>query len=191
MPYEKGGAAEHAGAGIGGGNDGVVYLSPLQHMAAAECYGPSGLKWRAGYDENAVMTAGLAYVINHVFGSLAQSTVGAHLFLHYATVGSGNAWSNISNSQVSGYGNNVPNVTFASNGANMSQSASASYTFSHAGTQTVSGCGLHMYTTNTLSTNAATGNILMYAYGTFSNGSRAVQSNDTLNVTLTLTYITA
>lgn len=185
---EKAQAGERQGAAYGGGS-GDFFMMPAPYMMAdVEVRHPDGGVQSGRIEHNVVCSAGLVHLMNRFFGSVTNSTAGAHLFLHYATVGSGNAWPGISASQVSGYGNNVPLITFASNGTAVSQSASASYTFAHAGTQTVSGVGVHLYTANTLSTNAATAGVLMYCYGTFSNGSLAVQSNGTLNATITLSY---
>lgn len=193
---EKGRAGDIGGVAVAGGN-GYLELAPGPYMAAAaECWrrgddGQPYLVWQDGFSHNAVMSGGLVHLVNRFFGSVTNSTAACGLFLHSATVGSNNGWANISTGVVSGHSANMPIVTFASNGTAMSQSASFGFTFSHAGTQTVSGCGLVFGTTNTIATNVAAASVVLYNYGTFSNGSRAVQSNDTLNVSQTITYVTA
>jgi hypothetical protein len=183
---ERSGGKDRAAAGMGMGQGVAEFVDGPYMLADVEVLRPSGEVERARIEHNVVCSGGLVYLINRAFGSVTNSTAGLNLFPHFATVGSGNAWANISGSQVSGYSANIPTVTFASNGANVSQSASAQYTFSHAGTQTVSGLGLNFYTANTMATSATGG--LLYCYGTFSNGSRAVQSNDTLNATITISF---
>jgi len=190
---ERAKAGEAAGAGVvmAGRNDGLG--AHPYFGAAVECVGPNGVRWRDGFPHNVVVNGGAEWLINKALGHATASTHGPFAALHSATVGSGNVWSQISASQVGSYGNNVPLITFASNAAGAgvrSVSTSCSYAFT-AGTQTVSGLAIHWYTTNTLSTNAATADVRMYGYGTFTNGSRQVQNGDTLNATLTVSFGTA
>lgn len=135
---------------------------------------------------NVVVNQGAAHILNRFFGGLTKSSAGVFLQLHSATTASNHVWSDISGSQVASYGNTLPLLTFATNGVARSTSTSCSYGF-NAGTQTVSGACVQFYTTNTMSSNAATVDILHYSEGLFAN-SRQVINGDTLNVTLTVTY---
>jgi hypothetical protein len=185
-------AAEAQGAGMGVGGGGGEAVSPF-FAVDAECIGPDGVRWRDGFRHNVVVNVGAQWLLNHGFGNATASTLGPFLWPHSATVGSGNAWSDISASRILSFGNNVPYASFATNAAGAgtrSISTSQSMTF-NASTQTVSGLAYLWYTTNTLSTNGATADMNLYAYGTFSNGSRACQNNDTLNFTITLSLGTA
>lgn len=154
-------------------------------MVDAECVGPEGVRWRDGY-HNVVVNQGKQHIINRLFGSKTANTAGVFLHLHSATTASNHAWSDISASRVVSYGDNVPLLTFASSYTDNSASASCSYGFT-AGTQTVSGGAVVFYTTNTMSTNAATADMLEYSEGHFA-ASRQIVSGDTLNVTVTVSY---
>lgn len=164
---------------------GFVVGAPF-HAIRAECWNSAGLKWADGYTHNVVVDQGKGWLLNRVFGGDTKSSVGAYLQLHSATTASNHVWSNISASQVANYGANVPLVTFATTYTNGLATQTASYGFT-AGTQTISGCALQFYTTNTMSTNAATANVLHYAEGLFAN-SRQAFNGDTLNVTLSVSY---
>jgi hypothetical protein len=117
------------------------------------------------------------------------------LFLHSATLGSGNVWSQISGSQVISYGASIPPVTFAETWTNASDtgtnslSCSASYGFS-ASTQTVSGAGVLFYTSASCGTAPASADVRLYAYGTFQGGSQLVQNGNTLSASVTLSFVT-
>ena len=137
-------------------------------------------------DHNVVVDQGKGHVLNRAFGGYTKSSAGIFLQLHSATTASNHVWSNISGSQVASYGNNVPLITFATTYTAGLATATASYGFA-AGTQTVSGAAVQFYTTNTMSTNAATADILHYSEGQFA-ASRQVQANDTLNVTLSVSF---
>lgn len=145
--------------------------------------------------ENMVVNQGRQHVANRLFASATRSTAGAMLFLHSATLGSGNVWSNISASQVVSYGNSIPPVTFAETWTNASDtgtnslSCSASYGF-NASTQTVSGAGVLFYTSASAGTNLASADARLYAYGTFQGGSQLVQNGNTLSATVTLSFVT-
>lgn len=165
---------------------GFIEATPF-HMLAAECWGPGSVrKWVDGYTHNVVVNQGKGHLLNQVFGGATASSVGAFLQLHSATTASNDVWSNISASQVASYGANVPLVTFATTYTNGLATGTASYGFT-AGTQTLSGGAIQFYTTNTLSTNAATAGILHYAEGQFA-ASRIVQQNDTLSVSISVSY---
>lgn len=163
--------------------EGFIAGAPF-HMLQVECHRPNGLPgWTDGY-KNVVVDQGKAALLNRVFGGGTASSVGAFMQLHSATTASNHVWSNISASQVASYGNNVPLVTFATTYTNGLATQTASYAFT-AGTQTVSGAALQFYTTNTMSTNAATAGILHYAEGLFA-ASRIVQNGDSLSVSISV-----
>lgn len=164
-----------------------------------ECWGKDRdgntvMVWRDSYD-NLVVNQGRQHVANRLFASATRSTAGAMLFLHSATLGSGNVWSQISASQVVSYGNSIPAVTFAETWTNASDtgtnslSCTASYGF-NASTQTVSGAGVIFYTSASAGTNLATADARLYAYGTFAGGSQLVQNGNTLSATVTLSFVT-
>jgi hypothetical protein len=174
----------------GGANFGLAL--PSVH-AAMECWrpGPDGptVIWRDSFS-NVVVNQGRGHVINVLFGSGTASTKGAFVWLHSATTNSNHVWSDISGSRILSFGNNVPRITFATTYASGSATATCSYSF-NASTQTVSGGAILFYTTDTLSTNAATGDILEYSEAHFQAGSRAVQNNDSVSISVTLSNATA
>jgi hypothetical protein len=135
---------------------------------------------------NVVVDQGKGHLLNGRFGGLTKSSAGIFLQLHSATTASNHVWSNISGSQVASYGNNLPLITFATTYTAGLATATCSYGFT-AGTQTVSGACVQFYTTNTMSTSAATADILHYSEGQFA-ASRQVQANDTLNVSVSVSF---
>lgn len=165
---------------------GYIVGAPF-HALAVECHRPAsnGPGWTDSY-RNVVVDQGKGQLLNRMFGGGTASSFGAFLQLHSATTASNHVWSNISASQVASYGANVPLVTFATTYTNGLATQTASYNFT-AGTQTVSGGALQFYTTNTLSTNAATAGILHYAEGLFA-ASRIVQNGDSLSVSMSVSY---
>jgi hypothetical protein len=193
---------EGAGAGMNAGE--VAYIPAPRFIWADEHFRMiNGVPTKLGYDGqpipwdspasvggNVVVNLGAAHLINVFFGSTRVSTAGCFLNLHSATTASGHLWNSISASQVASYGNNVPLLTFATVATLRSASATAQYIFS-AGTQTVSGACVQLYTTNTMSTNAATVDVLQYSEGVFANTRQVIGqagASDTLNVTVTITY---
>jgi len=189
MSNEKARPGEQAAVGVAGGEAEPAWVPAPRFFADFECMrpGPAGpfMAWAEPY-KNVVVDQGKANILNRMLGCTGAYTAFAFLGLHSATTASNHVWSNISASQVVSYGANVPLITFASTYTVASASATASYGFT-AGTQTVSGAVVLFHTTNTMSTNAATANILEYSEGQFA-ASRQVQLNDTLNVTLTVSY---
>lgn len=150
--------------------------------------GPNGpyVAWQDDW-KNVVVNQGKAFLLNRFFGTRSNSATngGWFLALHSATTASNHSWADISASQVHSYGANTPLITFASDGTGVSTSVSATYGFS-ASTQTVSGAAVLWYTTNTMSTSVAGGNLTEYSEGQFAAGSRLVSSGDTLQVTLSV-----
>jgi hypothetical protein len=166
-----------------GGNQQVDGCVP-QMRAAFACGDSNGIIWTAEQPHNVVVDLGKGHILNGRFGGLTSSSAGIFGFMHSATTNGTCAWSNISASEVISYGNNRPLVTFNTNYVSNSATATASFGFT-ASTQTVSGFGLMFYTTNTVSTNAATANILMYNLGQFA-ASQQVQNANTVTVSITL-----
>lgn len=154
------------------------------------CYEPDGqggarLVWK-NYGDNVVVDQGKGQLFCRAFGFQTASTFGPYLALHSATSASNHVWSNISASQVVSYGNNIPAFTFGTTWSNGSATATASYGFT-ASTQTLSGVAMLWYTTNTMSTNAATADVKMYNNGQFA-ASQLVQNGNTISVTGTLNF---
>lgn len=157
-------------------------------VAAAECVGPGNVtKWRDGFT-NVVVNEGKAYLLNRIWFSKTSSTAGAFLYIHSATTASDHAWANISASRNTGFGNTIPLISLAASTASAAQTMSASYGFNATATQqTVLGAAILWYTTNTMSSNAAAGDVCEYSEGQFGT-TRTVTGNDTLNVTVTVSY---
>lgn len=164
---------------------GFIVGAPF-HALRVECHQPNGPGWTDGYPGNVVVNQGKGDLLNRFFGGITKSTVGAFIPLHSATTASNDVWSNISASQVASYGNNLPFVTFATTYTAGLATQTFSYAF-NAGTQTLSGAAVLMYTTNTCSTNAATSDIRLYAEGQFA-ASRIVQNGDSLSCTVSVSY---
>ena len=155
------------------------------HMVCYEPDGSGGARsvWAQRFS-NVVVDQGKGQLLNRAFGFQTASTFGPYLALHSATSASNQVWSNISASQVVSYGNNIPSFTFGTAYTNGSATATASYAF-NASTQTLSGVAMLWYTTNTMSTNAATAGIAMYNNGQF-GASQLVQNGNTITVSGTL-----
>lgn len=196
---ENAGFGDKCAAQVAKADGDVEVLAVPRFVGDFECWekGPDGQPrrvWR-DYWGNMVVNQGRQHVANRLFASATRSTAGAMLFLHSATLGSGNVWSNISASQVVSYGASIPAVTFAETWTNASDtgtnslSCSASYGFT-ASTQTVSGAGVLFYTSASAGTNLASADARLYAYGTFAGGSQLVQNGNTLSATVTLSFVT-
>jgi hypothetical protein len=198
---EKAGFGDRQGAAVARAVDENVEFIGVPRMAADfVCWakdnnGNNYVVWEDRIPSNVVVNQGRQHVANRLFASATRSTAGCGLFLHSATLGSGNVWSGISASQVVSYGNSIPAVTFAETWTNASDtgtnslSCSASYGF-NASTQTVSGCGIVFYTSASMGTNLASADARLYCYGTFTGGSQQVQNGNTLSATLTLSFVT-
>lgn len=191
MSVEKAGAVESQAAGVKMGcNMDHVMEAPFS-MAVFECVGADGkVRWRETY-HNAVVNEGKKDLLNNYFGRTGPAAYNTwYMGLHSGTTTSTNqSFSTLSQSEVSAYytaaGTSTwrAQVTFASNNAQASQSVSAAYIFTHAGTQTVQGA--FIAGSNMSATNATNG--LLYSVGLF-GASRAVLSNDTLNVSVTISF---
>jgi hypothetical protein len=164
------------------------------------CYGKDAdgaikKEWEQPF-ENIVVNQGRALILNRLFANWTSYSNGIGVFLHGASIGSANVWSQISGSQISGYGANIPAVTFATSqtaagdaGHNF-VTATATYGFTIAGTQTVSGAGILFHTSASLATNLASADCRLYCYGTFP-AAQQVQSNNTLSATISISYQSA
>jgi hypothetical protein len=187
MDY-KAQAIDRVVAAAAGGTEGQATVYAPRFSGDFECMGPDGLRWKDRF-ENVVVNVGKAQIVNRLFGSGTASSVGAFLWLHSATTASNHAWPDISASRLTAFGNDVPRATIAT-GTAASASGTCSYAFYSSVTtanQTCSGAAVIFYTAATMSTNAATGDMLEYSEGHFA-ASRLIQPQDTLNVTLTVSY---
>jgi hypothetical protein len=139
---------------------------------------------------NLVVHQGRALVLNRMFASSTYNSQGAVLFLHSAsqTTNTSAVWSNISASQVTGYGASIPPITFSSiqtaPGDTGQQTLTATASYGITAVQTVSGAGILFYTSASCATNPATNDVRLYCYGTFASLQAANPS--TLSVTVTL-----
>ena len=178
--------------------EGAEIIAAPRMIGEVACYGQGSdgkpeMLWSQGLS-NLVVNQGRALIQNRLFASWT-SYGNAALFLHSAALGSNSVWTNISASQVISYGNNIPIITFATSqttagdSGHNSISASASYAFT-ASTQTLSGAGIAFYSTNTMSTNAASADIRLYCYGSFT-ASQVVQNANTLSATITVSFSSA
>lgn len=154
------------------------------------CYEPDGnggvrVVWKCPA-KNVVVNQGKGQIINRALGFQTASTFGPYLAAHSASSASDQVWSNISASQVVSYGNNVPQLSFATTHSNGLATGTASFGFT-ASTQTLSGFALLWHTTNTLSTNAATAGIAMLNNMQLA-ASQTVQSNNTITVSATVSF---
>ena len=198
MASEKSAASEKYAIKIDRGPEQEFIAAP-KFGADFQCVGPDGgggtkEVWRDHWD-NIVVDQGRAILLNKVFATGFTDHTCAFLFLHSASIGSGNTWGNISASQVGGYNANLPRVTFAtagtaSNAGTNVITANTSYQFS-ASTYTVSGAGIMFYTNTSCATNFGTSDGRMYCYGSFSGGSQTVQNGNTLNVTVSVSLNSA
>ena len=182
-------AVEQGAAGIAGGNGYSEDISAPRFTADFECIGADGLpKWRTKF-KNVVVDQGKGLLINRAFGFASNSSQIWYMGLHSGTnttnstaVISGAGSQGATASEVGNYGANRPSITFGSVYTTGQATATASYGFT-AGTQTVSGafiaCGVQ-------GTGVTAGGYL-YSFGGFA-ASRQVQSNDTLNVTVSLNF---
>lgn len=156
--------------------------------------GPDGQPrqvWKARA-KNGVVQQGLGMLLNVGVGGQRATTNGPFMVLHNASYNSTQGWAQLSGSLVSGYsasflpasGHSTTNATAGS------LSFSNSFSFSHANTQTVSGAALIFYTSASCSTAPAnSSDVKLYNIGTFT-AAQAVQSNNTLSVTVTLNIST-
>lgn len=190
MADYKAGAGERQAASMGiGEQHGAVAQAPF-FIVDAECIGPEGLKWKDGY-HNVVVTDGLRYLVNAVFGSKVDMTNAICVPHSIATNGtsSDHGWAAVSASRVYGANTQFRALSgFSSNGANLSQSASQSYTWN--GNNTINGAIVGFYGSSTMNTSVSGAGFIEYSEGIFAGGSRTVASNDTLNITVTVSFAT-
>ena len=162
----------------------------LKGMFDMACWerGPDGEPrqvWKARAD-NGVVREGIAALGNVYLGAQRVTTNGPFLALHSVSYNSTYNWGAISTAQVSGYAASWVTCSFAStNSTAGSWTGTAQYVFSIAGTQTVSGGAVAMYTSASCVTNPTAADVKLYNIGTFT-AAQAVQSNNTLSVTVTL-----
>lgn len=192
MAHEKAGAQDEVAAAVAGPDQNAAGVKGVFDVACWE-KGPDGQprqvwKQRA---HNGVVKEGLGMLLNVALGGQRVSTNGPFIVLHGASYNSTQGWAQLSGSQISGYGTvwALGAAHSTTNATAGSLSFSQSYSFAHAGTQTVSGAALVMYTATSAATNAAAGDVKLYNIGTFS-AAQNVQSNNTLSVTVTVNMST-
>lgn len=142
-------------------------------------------KWSVHCPRNVVQNAGKGALLNKAFGGQTQSSVGLFLVPISAATGSTYGWGDVSASRLGSYESVVPRATFATTYAGGSATGTATYGFS-AGTQTLSGFAGLWYTATSLATSnlSATGDLLMYNYGTVV--SQQIAASNTVSVSITL-----
>lgn len=189
MSKEKAGANDMVAAQVHGPAEQVAVIGKFD-AACWEKDDAGNLRqvWKET-GHNVVVNQGRGALFNKAMGFQTASSFGMYALPHSATTGSNNVWSDISASRVISYGNDVPKITFATTYASGSATGTCSYGFT-ASTQTVSGIALAWYTANTMSSNAAAADILLYNQGQF-GASQQVQSGNTLSVSVTLSLATA
>ena len=162
---------------------GVAITFPAPRFTAeVVCCGPDGVeKWRDTI-ENLVTTVGKNDLLNTYFGATAKSTYYVGLKGAGSAAAADTAASHAGWSEIAAYseGTRQALTVAAASGGSVTNSASKAV-FSINGSATVAGAFL--ITNNTKSGTTGT----LYSAGDFSGGSRAVQSGDTLSVTMTLT----
>jgi hypothetical protein len=189
MAIEKTGVMDAMDVKVAG-PDAYAEKAGMKGMFDMACWetGPDGQPvqvWKARAD-NGVVREGIAALGNVYLGAQRVTTNGPFLVLHSVSYNSTYNWGAISSAQVSGYSASwIPCAIASTNSTAGSWTGTAAYVFSIAGTQTVSGGALIMYTSASGSTNAAAGDVKLYNVGTFT-AAQAVQSNNTLSVTVTL-----
>lgn len=205
MASEKAGASDVQGAGVARGEQSFEKALAPYMVLNAECWGTDGFRWQDGIT-NSVCTAGLVHLANIGFCNQRTTTCGPFLYLHSAALGVSTVWNDISanakaiQSQMS---TGAPGASSyaaftalsSSQWTAQSTSMSCDFIMSSASTVTVSGAGLFWFTANTMNTSDATGAnsslARVYNMGTFAGGSRSLQQNDTLRVTMNLSLATA
>jgi len=143
-----------------------------------ECLGPDGqLKWAESFD-NLVTTAGKTDLLDKYLKA-AGYTAGWFLLLKGTgsaaagdTLASHSGWS-----EVTPYSGNRPSITWGTTTAGSNTATTVSFSITSAAT--VAGAGICTVATGTSG--------LLYNAGDFTSGSKAVDTGDTLNVTITLT----
>lgn len=156
--------------------------------------------WTADMSHNVVQSLAKTWALNKLFGFTAINTamntwyVGLHSNAGTDTTFTGpNA---LTSAEISGYTTAAGtstwrhSVSFNSNMAQQTTTFGLTYVFHAAGQQTVSGPWILGGTTNATAGqatgNGGTAGAVLYACGAFNGGAKTVNSNDTLQVTVTL-----
>ena len=204
---DKVGLGERCEAGVASPAERVVYVG-LPYMACDAVLLPAsdrherGLSyegWTAHMDHNTVVNEGRFRALNYIFGLTNGNFAGNTWFLGlHSNAGTNSTWqaSNItlaSFGEISGYTTAANtstwrhSVSFASNMNTLSTTFGATYVFFTAAQQTVSGPFLIGGSTASGNGQAtqATANCALYAVGSWTPA-KTVNSNDTLQVTVTL-----
>lgn len=177
-------------AGIAGGNGISEDINAPKFTADFECIGPDGLpKWRTKY-ANIVVNQGKGLLINRAFGAASNISYSYYMGLHSATnvteptaVISGTGTIGCTASEVGNYATSRPMITFGSAYTSGQATATCSYGFTAGGAQTVQGAFIVCGNSSVSGTTPG----YLYSIGSFA-ASRQVQSNDTLNVTVSLNF---
>lgn len=199
MSKDKTGAVDRMACAVAGpGQDReAVQVAGAQDFVCWET-GPDGQPrqvWRA-HAKNGVVREGYAMLGNRLLGGMTASTNGPFVVLHAAGYNVTHNWGALSGSVVGGWSGNASAsfnpLTFAStNSTNSQWTATTQYTFSGAGTSTVSGAALIMYSSAACATNMAnSSDVRVYNIGSFT-AAQNVQSNNTLSVTVTLNIVSS
>ena len=146
---------------------------------------------------NVVVNQGRGALFNKAMGFQTASSFGMYALPYSASTASDKVYSNFSSAQLSNYGSvantgscHVPRIVISTTHTDGSCTGTCSYGFFQGGAQTISGVALCWYTTDTMSTGAASAGVLLYNMGTFA-ATQQLQSNNTLSVTVTLSLATA
>jgi hypothetical protein len=143
-----------------------------------ECLGSDGqLKWSESFD-NLVTTAGKTDLLDKYLKG-ASYTAGWFLLLKgTGTVAAGDTLASHAGwSEVNPYTGNRPGITWGTTTAGSNTATTVSFSITSAAT--VAGAGICTVSSGTSG--------LLYNAGDFTSGSKAVDTGDTLNVTITLT----
>jgi hypothetical protein len=190
MANEKANVMDAVEAKVGkpGGAGCAVAPSGQFDMACWE-RGPDGMPRQVWSQRayNGVVQQGIAALGNVYLGGQRVTTNGPFWFLHSVSYNSTYNWAAISTAQVSGYSASLLTAAPASTNATAgSWTHTTNFVFTIAGTQTVSGAGFLFFSSASAATNAAnSSDFKLYNIGTFT-AAQAVQSNNTLSVTATL-----
>lgn len=190
MSDYKAGAAEKLAASmtVGEKPQSAAQAEAPFFVVDAECVGPEGTRWKDGY-KNVVVDEGRRHIVNELFGSKADMRyviVVPHSITTNGTA-STHAWNDVSASRVYAANTQFKSlVGFTSNATALSQSASNFYTWN--ANATINGAIVGFYSASTMNTSVSSTGFIEYSEGIFVGGSRTVQSNDTLNITVTVSY---
>lgn len=175
--------------GMGFGQPAQEILGSPTFSADVECVSPDGVRWTDKW-KNAVQFQGKVDLMNKYFGGQTNASqsvfyLGLHSYTN-ATASILSGLTGITASEVGGYATIRNSLTITTFNTNI-YTTTASFGFTAAAmTSTVS--GLMVVANSAGSTGSLTAGTagVIYSAGNFNAGSRQVQVNDTLNVTISL-----